>query len=292
MIIRADRGVRAEAPSGVDRRIATIGRTVAAAGPAPAGSATGSRTVREADARRRRQPRHRAGDRAGPGPRGRAGVRGGARRRRPGRAGGRAAWRRPRHGRGRRRHRGGRQRRRRRRGGGAGRPRRRGVQRRQVVRAHRRRDGRRRPGPLARHEPVVERPGGAAGHRAAGHGRRRRDRAGVVDLGPRGRRLARLQRRQGRRHRAGQGAGPRPRRAAHPGQHHRPRLDLVPRRRLGSAPAGRPRGHRRLRRARAALRSLRRARGGGRRRDVPVLGARALGQRRLFVVDGGQSRAF
>jgi 3-oxoacyl-[acyl-carrier protein] reductase len=56
---------------------------------------------------------------------------------------------------------------------------------------------------------------------------------------------------------------------------------LFPRRRLGSPAPGRPRRHRRVRRARAALRSVRRARGGGRRRDVPVLGARALGQRRL-----------
>jgi 3-oxoacyl-[acyl-carrier protein] reductase len=75
---------------------------------------------------------------------------------------------------------------------------------------HRGRDGRRRSGALARHEPVVERAGGAARGRAAGRGRRRRDRAGVVDLGSRGRRRARLQRRQGRGDRAGQGAGPRP----------------------------------------------------------------------------------
>ena len=55
---------------------------------------------------------------------------------------------------------------------------------------------------------------------------------------------------------------------------------LLPRRRLGAAAEGRSRRHRRVRRARAAVRPLRRARGGRRRRGLPLLAARAVGARR------------
>ena len=120
--------------------------------------------------------------------------------------------------------------------------------------------------------------GGGAAHDPP---RRRLDRADRVDLRPRGRRPAHLQRGEGGGDQPGQGAGPRAGAEEHPRQHDRPRLHPVPGRLLAPAPAGRSGRHRRLRRARAAVRPLRPGRGSRRRGGVARLAARELGQRRV-----------
>ena len=76
--------------------------------------------------------------------------------------------------------------------------RRRDRERRQVVRARRRADGRRRSREVARHESV-DRGAGRATRGAAPREDARLDHDDLVDLGSRGRRCARLQRREGRR---------------------------------------------------------------------------------------------
>ena len=67
----------------------------------------------------------------------------------------------------------------------------------------------------------------------------------------------------------------------HPGQQRGTRLDLLPRRLVGEAPGGRPRGHGRLCPARDPVRPLRPCRGGRRRGSLPRLLPRELGHRSL-----------
>ena len=121
-----------------------------------------------------------------------------------------------------------------------------GEQRRPGARRRPAGDDRRRLAGSVRPDAVPGDPRVAPGGAVDAGPRRRRDHDHLVDLRPRSRRPHDLQRGQGGRDQPGQVAGA----AAGPRQHPREqrvaRIDPVPRRVVGQAPAGRPRGHRRL----------------------------------------------
>ena len=155
----------------------------------------------------------------------------------------------------------------------------RGQQRRRLGRTHDRRA--RRPGSRRRARPESRPRACRLARGAAGPTRAwgRRDRPDRVDLGSRGGRKPELQHRQGRGDQPRQGNGGRPREGPDQGLQRRAWIDSVSRRQLGAPRAGRPRGHGRVRRARAALGPLRNGRRDRRRRHVPRLASRLVGRR-------------